>query len=109
MESLRSTWPARTPTRSGAGHSFFIFLGDGFFPVNVLGCVRAVPEVCQDLRARQQTPLKSSSKTDGGRAVLGVVDGASPLGIETDADIRERRELLSSATSCRTQIDSRTN
>ncbi|MEH2614601.1 adenosine/AMP kinase [Bradyrhizobium sp. AZCC 1693] len=31
----------------GAGHTFLIFLGDGFFPVNVLAAVRAVPEVCR--------------------------------------------------------------
>ncbi len=78
----------------GAGHSFFIFLGDGFFPVNVLGAVRAVPEVCRIYCATANPTEVIIAQTDGGRAVLGVVDGASPLGIETDADIRERRELL---------------
>ena len=31
----------------GAGHSFFIFLGEGFFPINVLNAVKNVPEVCR--------------------------------------------------------------
>ncbi|QYY31981.1 MULTISPECIES: adenosine-specific kinase [Cupriavidus] len=78
----------------GAGHSFFIFLGDGFFPVNVLGAVRAVPEVCRIYCATANPAEIIVAQTDSGRAVLGVVDGASPLGIETDADISERRELL---------------
>lgn len=78
----------------GAGHAFFIFLGDGFFPVNVLGVVRTVPEVCRIYCATANPTEVIIAQTDGGRAVLGVVDGASPLGIETDADVRERRDLL---------------
>jgi adenosine/AMP kinase len=77
-----------------AGHSFFIFLGDGFFPVNVLGAVRAVPEVCRIYCATANPAEVIIAQTENGRAVLGVVDGGSPLGIETDADVRERRDLL---------------
>lgn len=78
----------------GAGHTFLIFLGDGFFPVNVLAAVRAVPEVCRIYCATANPTEVIIAQTDAGRGVLGVVDGAPPLGIETDADITWRRDLL---------------
>ena len=78
----------------GAGHSFLIFLGDGFFPVNVLGAVRAVPEVCRIYCATANPTQVIVAQTDAGRGVVGVIDGASPLGIETEADVAERKELL---------------
>src|SRR6266849_304262 len=78
----------------GAGHTFLIFLGDGFFPVNVLAAVRAVPEVCRIYCATANPTQVIVAQTDLGRGVLGVVDGASPLGVETDADIAWRKDLL---------------
>jgi adenosine/AMP kinase len=63
----------------GAGHTFLIFLGDGFFPVNVLGTVRAVPEVCRIYCATANPTQVIVAQTELGRGVLGVVDGASPL------------------------------
>ncbi|WP_247421549.1 adenosine-specific kinase [Ralstonia pseudosolanacearum] len=78
----------------GAGHAFLIFLGDGFFPVNVLAAVRAVPEVCRIYCATANPTQVIVAQTEQGRGVLGVVDGASPLGIETDADIAWRKDLL---------------
>lgn len=77
-----------------AGHTFVIFLGDGYFPVNVLPAVRAVPEVCRIFCATANPAQVIVAETDAGRAVIGVVDGAPPVGIETDTDIAERRELL---------------
>ncbi len=77
-----------------AGHTFVIFLGDGYFPVNVLPAVRAVPEVCRIFCATANPAEVIVAQTGAGRAVIGVVDGAPPVGIETDADIAERRELL---------------
>lgn len=77
-----------------AGHTFVIFLGDGFFPVNVLGAVRAVPEVCRIYCATANPTQVIIGQTDLGRSVLGVVDGAPPLGVETEADIAERKALL---------------
>ena len=74
----------------GAGHTFLIFLGDGFFPVNVLAAVRAVPEVCRIYCATANPTQVIVAQTELGRGVLGVVDGASPLGVETDADIAWR-------------------
>ncbi|AOY91844.1 hypothetical protein BKK79_08555 [Cupriavidus sp. USMAA2-4] len=78
----------------GAGHSFFLFLGDGLFPVNVLAAVRAVPELCRIYCATANPVQVIVAQTAQGRAVLGVVDGAGPLGLETEADIAERRGLL---------------
>src|SRR5215813_3522287 len=78
----------------GAGHTFLIFLGDGFFPVNVLAAVRTVPEVCRIYCATANPTQVIVAQTELGRGVLGVVDGASPLGVETDADIAWRKDLL---------------
>ncbi|QOT76961.1 adenosine-specific kinase [Cupriavidus basilensis] len=78
----------------GAGHCFLLFLGDGFYPVNVLATVRAVPEVCRIYCATANPTEVVVAQTAQGRAVLGVVDGASPLGLESEADIAARRNLL---------------
>ncbi|MDF3834722.1 adenosine-specific kinase [Cupriavidus basilensis] len=78
----------------GAGHSFLLFLGDGFYPLNVLSTVRAVPEVCRIYCATANPTEVVVAQTAQGRAVLGVVDGASPLGLETEIDIAWRRDLL---------------
>jgi len=77
----------------GAGHSFVVFLREGF-PVNVLNQVKAVPEVCQIYCATANPLQVLLAETDQGRAVLGVVDGGAPLGIENGDDERDRRKLL---------------
>jgi adenosine/AMP kinase len=78
----------------GAGHSFIIFLGGGFYPVNVLNAVKNVPEVCQIFCATANPVEVLIAETDLGRGILGVVDGSSPLGIETDEDIAWRKGFL---------------
>ena len=60
----------------------------------VLGAVRAVPEVCRIYCATANPTEVIVAQTDLGRAVLGVVDGEPPLGIETAADIADRKQLL---------------
>ena len=77
----------------GAGHSFIAFLRDGF-PINVLNAVKMVPEVCRIFCATANPVEVVVGQTEQGRAILGVVDGSSPLGVETDLDIAERKELL---------------
>lgn len=79
--------------RVGAGHSFFIFLKD-CFPVNVLNQIKMVPEVCRIFCATANPTEVIVAKTDLGRAVLGVVDGGSPRGVETTKDGKERKEFL---------------
>ncbi|HUV16720.1 MAG TPA: adenosine-specific kinase [Pelolinea sp.] len=77
-----------------AGHSFFIFLGEGFFPVNVLNAVKNVPEVCRIFCATANSTQVVLADTDGGRAVLGVADGEKPRGIEGEEDIAWRKNFL---------------
>ncbi len=76
-----------------AGHSFVVFLREGY-PVNVLNQVKAVPEVCRVFCATANPVEVVVAETDAGRAILGVVDGASPRGVETDEDVRARKDLL---------------
>lgn len=77
----------------GAGHSFILFLKDAF-PINVLRAVSQVPEVCRIFCATANPVQVIVAETDQGRGILGVVDGQSPLGVETDADIAWRKEFL---------------
>ena len=77
----------------GAGHSFIVFLREGF-PVNVLGQVKLVPEVCEIYCATANPVQVIIAETTAGRAILGVIDGGSPLGVETEADVAERKQLL---------------
>jgi adenosine/AMP kinase len=77
----------------GAGHSFVVLLRDGF-PVNVLNQVKAVPEVCRIYCATANPVEVLVAETQQGRGVIGIIDGATPLGVETDDDERDRRTLL---------------
>lgn len=77
-----------------AGHSFIIFLGDGFYPLNVLNTVKMVPEVCHIFCATANPTEVIVAETEQGRAVLGVVDGFCANDIERDEDILWRKNLL---------------
>ena len=77
----------------GAGHSFIVLLRQGF-PVNVLGQIKSVPEVCQIYCATANPVQVIVAETAAGRGILGVVDGGSPLGVESEADVEARRRLL---------------
>jgi uncharacterized protein len=86
---------ARANARAiGAGHTFLIFLAEGFYPVNVLNAVKMVPEVCRIFCATANPTEVIVAETAQGRGILGVVDGASPQGVETEADVAWRRNLL---------------
>ena len=78
----------------GAGHSFIVFLGDGFFPLNVLNALKLVPEVCRIFCVTANPTEVVIAQTDQGRGILGVVDGASPKGVEAEADVAWRKNLL---------------
>jgi adenosine/AMP kinase len=78
----------------GAGHTFIVFLNDGFFPVNVLNALKMVPEVCRIFCATANPTEVVIAQTDQGRGILGVVDGASPKGVEAEADVAWRKNLL---------------
>lgn len=77
----------------GAGHSFFVFLKEGY-PVNVLNAIKAVPEVCRVFCATANPTEVVVVGNGQGRAILGVVDGASPGGVETERDVTERKAML---------------
>jgi adenosine/AMP kinase len=78
----------------GAGHSFIVFLGQGFFPLNVLNVLKMVPEVCRIFCATANPTEAVLARTEQGRAILGVVDGFSPKGIEDDSGIQWRKDFL---------------
>ncbi|MDZ7291657.1 MAG: adenosine-specific kinase [candidate division KSB1 bacterium] len=77
----------------GAGHSFIIFLGN-VFPINVLNAVKNVPEVCRIYCATANPVDVLLVETAQGRGIIGVVDGSSPLGVEGENEIVERKGLL---------------
>ena len=78
----------------GAGHTFIVCLGDGFYPINVLNALKAVPEVCRVFCATANPTEVILAQTEQGRGILGVVDGFGPKGVEDDAEIAWRRNLL---------------
>ncbi len=80
--------------RIGAGHSFILFLGDGFYPINVLNVVKSIPEVCRVFCATANPTEVLVAETEQGRGILGVVDGESPKGVEDDEDIAWRKGFL---------------
>ncbi len=78
----------------GAGHSFLVFLAEGFYPINVLNAIKAVPEVARIFCATANPTQVIVAQTEQGRAILGVVDGSSPQGIEGPEDIAWRKDFL---------------
>ncbi|MBI4926939.1 MAG: hypothetical protein HY835_04180, partial [Anaerolineae bacterium] len=78
----------------GAGHSFILFLAEGFFPVNILKSVQAVPEVCRIFCATANPTQVMVVENAGGRGIVGVIDGSSPKGVEGDEDIAWRKGFL---------------
>jgi len=77
----------------GAGHSFVILLGNAY-PINVLRKIKDVDEVVH-IYAASANPLEIVvGETELGRAILGVVDGGTPLGVENDDEIKVRKEFL---------------
>lgn len=84
---------AKIAMEIGAGHSFVVLLGNAY-PINVLNAIKSVPEVCR-IDCATANPLEVIvGQTDQGRAVLGVVDGVSPKGVETESDVADRQAML---------------
>jgi adenosine/AMP kinase len=77
----------------GAGHVFVIILKDAF-PINVLNAIKSCPEICSIFCATANPVEVIIAQTDLGRGVLGIIDGNSPKGVETDKDVQERKEFL---------------
>jgi hypothetical protein len=86
---------ARNAARTiAAGHTFIIFLGEGFYPVNVLNAVKMVPEVCRVYCATANPTEVIVAETEQGRGILGVIDGFPPKGMEDEGEIQWRKGLL---------------
>jgi len=79
--------------RIGAGHSFIIAMKDAY-PINILRALRDVPEVCHIICATANDVDVIVAQNKTGRGIVGVIDGEKPRGIETEADVAERREFL---------------
>jgi len=75
------------------GHSFIVFLGPGFYPVNVLKTIQGVPEVCRIFCATANPTEVILAETEQGRGILGVIDGMKSQGIEGEAEIAARKTL----------------
>ena len=91
-EELRKL-AADTAYKIGAGHTFVIFLKNAY-PINVLQRIKTVPEVCTIYCATANPIEVIIAETEQGRAIVGIIDGFKPKGIETEEDIKERREFL---------------
>jgi uncharacterized protein len=76
-----------------AGHTFLVMLRNGF-PINVLNRIQEVPEVVGIYCATANPVQVIVAETEQGRGVLGVIDGFSPKGVETEADVEKRVQLL---------------
>ena len=77
-----------------AGHCFILFLGEGYFPINVMKAVRDVPEICRIFCATANPTEVIVAQTNQGRGILGVIDGFASKGIEDDEDIAWRKGFL---------------
>jgi len=82
-----------TMAELGAGHAFLVLLRD-VFPINVLSQVKAVPEVCGIYCASANPVEVVIAETEQGRGILGVIDGIRTRGVESEADVASRRQLL---------------
>jgi uncharacterized protein len=77
----------------GAGHCFVIALRDGY-PINILGRIRDIPELCTIFCATANPVEAIVAETEQGRGILGVIDGSSPKGIESQSDVEWRHGFL---------------
>jgi len=91
-EELRQK-AAKKAYEIACGHSFIIFLKNAY-PINVLGKIKNVPEVCTIYVATSNSLEVIIAETEQGRGIIGVVDGLKSKGIETEEDIKARKEFL---------------
>lgn len=85
---------AKNAMAIGAGHSFIVFLGDGYYPINVLNSIKNVPEVCRIFCATANPTEVIVAESEQGRGILGVIDGFAPKGVEGEEDVAWRKGFL---------------
>lgn len=91
-EELREL-AVKSARKIGAGHTFIVFMRDAF-PINILPRIRSVPEVCSIFAATANPLQVIVATTEQGRGIVGVIDGQSPKGVETEEQIQERKNFL---------------
>jgi adenosine/AMP kinase len=79
---------------SAAGHTFYLVLGQGIFPINILDRVKQCPEVCHIFCATANPVQLIIARSEQGAGILGVIDGNSPKGVETADDQNARQAFL---------------
>lgn len=77
----------------GAGHSFIIYIRNAY-PINLLNAIKSCPEVCQIFCATANPVQALYVESEQGRGIVGVIDGSSPQGVETEKDVAKRKEFL---------------
>ena len=83
----------RNATAIAAGHIFVVVMRDGY-PINILGRIKDVPEVCSIFCATANPVQAVVAESEQGRGVLGVIDGSSPKGVESPDDIASPKSFL---------------
>jgi len=83
----------RNASALAAGHVFVVVMREGY-PINVLGRIKDVPEVCAIFCATANPVQVVVAESEQGRGVVGVIDGAAPKGVETAEDVEKRRGFL---------------
>jgi hypothetical protein len=84
---------AKNASAIAAGHTFVVVMREGY-PINILGCIKNVPEVCSIFCATSNPVEAVIAESDQGRGVVGVIDGFPPKGVETPDDAEKRRAFL---------------
>lgn len=77
----------------GSGHCFLVLLS-GSFPIQVLNNIKSLPTVANIFCASGNPVQALVYRTSQGGAIIGVVDGESPVGIEDEEDVKARQKLL---------------
>jgi adenosine/AMP kinase len=85
---------AKNALSLSAGHCFILFLGAGFFPINVLYAIKNVPEVVNIYCATANQVEVILAETEQGRGILGVIDGVKSKGVEDESGVAWRKGLL---------------
>lgn len=91
-QALRET-AIRNAQALACGHTFVLVL-ENAYPINVLNAIRNVPEVCSIFCATANPVEIIVAESTQGRGVLGVIDGSSPKGVESQSDVTWRHDLL---------------
>jgi len=83
----------RNAQNIGAGHTFVVLMKNAF-PINVLGRIKDVPEVCTVFCASANPVQVLVAQSEQGRGIAGVIDGSSPKGVEGEAGRAARHSFL---------------